>query len=151
MVKRSLTVSLHPSNPVPQIARLIDAALQKHCDLPQKIHADYQLELSTLMGLSFTAILAEGSQIASSRQYLATYLRYRNFNHHLDKLQQLSHAIATIVCSTIYSFKKLGFPLYYDSFMTALVNTLKLPIGDSDIEATKGIKNILQELFEHCS
>ena len=151
MVKRSLTVSPHSSNPVPQIAYLIDAALQEHCDLSPEFHADYQLELNTLMGLGLTAILAEGSRIWSNRPHFATFLRYRDFTQHTDKLEQLSHAIASIICNSIYPFKKLGLPLYYDSFVTALVNTLKSPDSDSNAETMKGIKKIMQELFEHCS
>ncbi len=151
MVKRSLTVSPRSSNPVPQIASLIDAALQEHCALSPEFHADYQLELSTLTGLGFTAILAEGSRIRSCRPHFATFLRYRDFTRHTDRLEQLSHAIAAIICSSIYSFKKLGFPLYYDSFVTALVNTLKSPDSASNAELTKGIKKIMQELFEQCS
>ncbi len=151
MVKRSLTVSPHSSNPVPQIAYLIDAALQEHCDLSYESHADYQLQLSTLTGLGLTAILAEGSRVQSCRPYFATFLRYRDFTQHTDRFEQLSYAIATIICSSVYPFKALGFPFYYDSFMTALVNTLKTPEGISNAETTKRIKQIVQELFEQCT
>jgi hypothetical protein len=151
MVKRSLTVSLHSSNPVPQIAYLIDTALHEHCDLSPEFHADYQLELSTVTGLSLTAILAEGSRIRSCKPHFATFLRYRDFTRHTDRLEQLSHAIAVIICSSIYPFKKLGFPFYYDSFLTALANTLKSPDDGSNAETMKGIKKIMQDLFEQCS
>lgn len=150
MANESVAVSPHSSNPVSQIANLIDTALQERCDLPADSHADYKQELATLVGLGFTAVLAEGSRIRSCRPHFATFLRYRDFTQHADKLEQLSHAIAEVVCSAIYPFKVLAHPMYYDDFVNALINTLKSS-NTHEAKIDKGIKKILQVLFEMCS
>lgn len=147
MVKRSLTVSLRSSNPVPQIADLFNAILQKHSHFSGKFYVHW---LSALVGLGFTAILAEGSRVQLCRSHFAIFLRYRDFIQHRDRLDQLSHAIAEIICNAIYAFKSLGFPLYYDSFMLAFANLLKSQDSVS-AESLKKIKKMMQELFEQCS
>jgi hypothetical protein len=147
MVKRSLTVSSHSSNPVPQIADLFNAILQKHSHFSGKFYVHW---LSTLVGLGFTAILAEDSRVQLCKPCFATFLRYRDFTQHTDKLELLSHAIAEIICHAIYAFKSLGFPLYYDSFMLAFANLLKSQ-DSVNAESLKKIKKMMQELFEQCS
>jgi hypothetical protein len=150
MANHILAVSPHSSNTVSQIAYLIDITLQERSDPSTESHVDYCRELATLMGLSFTAVLAEGSQVRSCKPHLATFLRYRDFVQHADKLEQLSHAIASMVCSAVYPFKILGHPKYYDDFVGALVNTLQSS-DTQNAEIEKGIKKIMQKLFEQYS
>ncbi len=147
MANDILAVSSRSSNLVSQLAYLIDTALQERCNLSTDSHADYHRALTTLAGLGFTAILAEGSQVRSCRPYLATFLRYRDFTLHTDKLESLSHAIAEIICGAIRPFNVLGHPMYYDDFITALVKALKSS-DTHDVKIDKGIKKMLQELFD---
>ena len=147
LANESLAVSSHSGNLVSTIAYLIKAALQERCESSPESHADYQRELVTVTGLGFTAVLAEGSQVRSCRPYFATFLRYRDFLQHTDKLEPLSHAIAGIICSALEPFGQLGHPRYYDDFIGALINALQ---SSNDHEAKKkgGIKRIMQLLFE---
>ncbi len=101
------------------------------------------------MGLGFTAILAEGNKIKSCKPHFFTCLRYHNFIEYPKELQQLSIAIAEIICTAIRPFRQLGFPLYYDSFVQALVCILK-SYGTNDAGKEKDIKKMLQQLFEMC-
>jgi hypothetical protein len=147
MANAILAVSPHSSNTVSQIAYLINTALQERCNLSNDSYADYHRIITTLMGLSFTAILAEGSSVRSCRLHLIYFLRYRDFTQHTDKLELLSHAMAEIICNAMHPFSALGHPSYFDDFITALVNTLKSS-DVHDVKADKRIKNVMQELFE---
>lgn len=151
MANESLAVSSPHGNLVSEIAYLIETSLQERCDFSPDDHpyADYRRELATLMGLGFTVILAEGSRIRSCRSHFAAFLRYRDFIQHSDKLPQLSIIIAEIIYSAIYAFKMLGFPLYYDSFVQALVRLLQSH-GLANAEKEKKIKKLIQQLFEMC-
>ena len=148
MANAILAVSPHSSNTVTQIAYLIDAALHERCDnFSTDSHEIYHRALSTLASLGFTAILAEGSRAQSCQPHFATFLRYRNFTQHADKLEILSHAIAEIICNAMYPFQRLGHPLYYDDFITSLVITLKSS-DEYDPKTDKRIKMLMQQLFE---
>jgi hypothetical protein len=150
MANESLAVSQHASNTVLHLAYLIHTALQERCHLSMQPHEDYHRAFKTLAGLGFTAVLAEGSRVRSCRPHFATFLRYRDFTRHTNKLEALSDAVAEIIYSAVCSFKMLGHPLYYDEFIAALVTTLQSS-DMNDATTSKGIKNMLQELFEQCS
>jgi hypothetical protein len=152
MANESLAVSQPHGNPVSEIAYLIETSLQERCDFSPEDYpySDYLRELKTLMGLGFTVILAEGSRVRSCRPHFATFLRYRDFIQHSDKLSQLAIVIAEIICSAIRPFKVLGFPLYYDSFVNKLANLLKSH-GIANTEQEKKVKKLIQQLFEMCS
>ena len=147
MAKHILSFSLPSSNLVSQLAYLINTALQERCSFSSDSHADYHRALSTLTGLGFTAILAEGSDVWPCRPHVATFLRYRNFPQHVTKLEPFSHAIAEITCRAIHPFSELGHPLFHDDFIAALVQTLKSS-DTCDPKTDKRIKIMLQELFE---
>src|SRR5579862_5740632 len=150
MAKDILTFSSPSSNLVPQLAYLINTALQERCGFSSDSHADYHRALATLMGLGFTAILAEGNDVWPCRRYVAKFLRYRNFPHHVTKLEPFSHAIAQITCRAIRPFHVLGHPLFHDDFIAALIQTLKTSDTCSP-KTDKMMKKMLQELFEKYS
>ena len=146
MANDMLTVSSRPRNLVSSIAQFIRTILQHHCDHLNESCIDYDHGLATLVGLSFTAILAEGSQIRSSRSYFATFMRYRHFTQHVDHLEAFSYAIAEMISRAIYSFRALGHPRYYEDFLAVLVNILKSsPMAGSEEE--KEIKEIMKILL----
>jgi hypothetical protein len=152
MANAILSTSTPLGNPVSEIAYLIDAALQERCHLPADIYLDtgYAESLATLVGLGFTAILAEGSRIRSCKPHLAYFLRYRHLTQQADKTDQLAMTLANIICNAIQPFRVLGFPMYYDDFVSALINVLTSPTAGSP-DTKNGIKNILHCLFEKCS
>jgi len=149
MAKDILAVSSRPSNPVPHLAYLINAALEERCSSVVNIPTDYQQQLCTLMGLSFTAVMAEGSRTRSCRPHLAAFLRYSNLTQHQERFERLSVAVAEMVCNAIYPFKILGFPRYYDDFMLAMTNTLSPSSTVSD-EIKDAIQEVLLKLLEKC-
>ncbi len=149
MAKEILAVSSRPSNPVSHLAYLIHAALKERSSVSDSFSTDYKRQLSTLVGLSFTAVLTEGSKTRSCRPYLAAFLRYSNLSQQQGKLEELSVAIAEMVCNAIHPFKVLGFPWYYDDFLLAMTHTVS-PSDAVSAETKKGIQEILLELLEKC-
>ncbi|MCE3238540.1 MAG: hypothetical protein K0R24_1521 [Gammaproteobacteria bacterium] len=152
MANGILASSTSLGNPVSEIASLIDAALQKRCHLPtdNDLGATYAQLLSTTVGLGFTAILAEGSRIQSCKPHLATFLRYRDLTQSANKASLLAMAIAKITCSAIQPFRVLGFPVYYDDFVSAFLHTL-YPHFDASSDIRKEIKKTVRRLFEKCT
>jgi hypothetical protein len=149
MAKHILAVSSRPSNPVSHLAYLINAALEERCSSTADIPTDYQQQLCTLMGLSFTAVMAEGSRTRSCRPHLAAFLRYSRSTQHQGKFERLSLAIAEMVCNAIYPFKMLGFPRYYDDFMLAMTHTLS-PSNTVTAKIKDAVQDVLLELLEKC-
>ncbi len=149
MAKEILAVSQRPSNPVSQLAYLIHAALDTRINHSDNFFIDYKQQLCTLVGLSFTVVLAEGSKIGAFRAHIATFLRYRSLIHQQDKLEALSVAIAEMICSAISPFTVLGFPRYYDDFLLALTHTVS-PSDTISIEIRNRIQKILLELLDKC-
>ena len=149
MAKEILAVSSRPGNPVSHLTYLIYAALEERSSFSDGFSIDYQRQLCTLVGLSFTAVLAEGSKTRQCGLSLAAFLCYSNLNQHQDKFEELSAAIAEMVCSSIYPFKVLGFPWYYDDFLLAMTHAVS-PSDAVSAETKNGIQEILLELLEKC-
>lgn len=102
-----------------------------------------------LLGLGFTAILSEGSQVQLYKPHFDFFLQHRDFTQHADKLEILSVSVAEIVCGALCPFHTLGHPSYYDDFIKALVVVLKSSEVDS-LAVEKGIRAIIQGLMEGC-
>ena len=149
MAKEILAVSSRPSNPVSQLAYLIHAALDTRRNHSDNFSTEYMQQLCTLVGLSYTAVLSEGSKAWSFRPHIAIFLRYRSLIHQSDKVEQLSVAIAEMICHAIYPFKALGFPRYYDDFLNAIIYVVSSS-DTTSIEIKNGIQEILLELLDQC-
>lgn len=102
-------------------------------------------QLHTLVGLSFTAMLADEGKIRSCRLSLI-FLRYGNLIHP-RKYEELAVAIAEITYSAFDSFKALGFPRYYDDFLLSMAHTASTSEIVSD-ETKNGIHEILLKLLD---
>jgi len=145
MAKDILAVSSRPSNPVSHLAYLIHAALEARSNHSDNFSTDYKQQLLTLVGLSYTATLAEGSKTRSCRPSLAAFLRYSNLIQP-EKFEQLSVAIAEMVCNAIQPFKVLGYPWYYDDFLLAMTHAVS-PSDAISVETKHGIQEVLFELL----
>jgi hypothetical protein len=151
MAKRIVTVSPQPSNPVSHIADLIHVALERRCGYSAASQKEFQQALAIVVGLSFTAILSEGSRLESCKPHLDFFLKCREFTQHTDDLKKLSVSISEIVSNAVYPFSVLGRPNYYADFMEAMVALLKSSPDADDTEADKRmLEMILRELFSRC-
>lgn len=144
MAEHMLAVSSRQNNPILDISSLINESLLNMCANSDRFYLDYN-ELSTLIGLSLTAIMAEGTQVDVCKTHFETFLRYRYFPK--QKLEEVSIAISEIIHHGLHSFKTLGFPRYYDDFIWSLHRTL------SSFSTTPiRIKQKLYQIFEqYCS
>ncbi len=150
MAKEILAVSQRPSNPVSQLAYLIHAALETRSHHSDNFSTDYKQQLCTLVGLSFTAVLTEGSKTGSFRPHIANFLRFRNLIHQPDKFEPLSVAISEMICNAILPFTVLGFPRYYDDFLVALTHAVS-PSDAISIEIKNRMQEILLALLDKCN
>lgn len=150
MAKRILAVSSRPSNLVSHLAYLIGKVLHERCDRPSDSHIGYRRVLSTLIGLGFTAIIADGKRVHQYRRHMSTFLRYCDFAQHAGKLSFLAKAVAEIVCAAIPRFSVLGHPIYYDDFIKALPLALQSS-NKVDAKTLNEAQLMLQDLFEKYS
>ncbi len=150
MAKGSVATPSHSINPVSHLSYLIEAVLQDSCDQPPDFHENYRRQFATLVGLSFTAMLAKGSWPRCSQWQLITFLGYGdNFTQSKDKFGELSILVAELVCNAISPFKLLGMPRYFDDFMLAMTSII-YPTSMELMEKKRNIRELLQTLFEKC-
>jgi hypothetical protein len=145
MANDILATSPHASN-FSCLTSLIYTALQTRYKVGDRSFTDYQQTISTLMGLSLTAILAEGSCIHRCRSHFFTFLRYRHIPKEADKQKQLSKAIAEMVCHAMHPFRSLGYPRYFFDFNSALINVLKSS-DTMDGKTEEKIRKMITRLF----
>jgi len=147
MANEILAASTRPCNYNLGIYSLILARLKKYCAMSDGAHYDISPELDTLVGLGFTAVLAERTNLHACQSRVNSFVRYRDFMLHKDKLSEIAVIIAEIIQYAMYSFNRLGFPRYYDDFVWALHKTLRLHYGTPE-EIKKETQRIIGMLFE---
>jgi len=104
-----------------------------------------------VIGLGFTAMLAESSQTQPCQLHLLAFLHCGdNFTQCIDKFERLSKTAAEVICSAINPFKLLGTPRYFDDFLLAITNVV-YPASMELIEKKQKTKELLQTLFEECN
>jgi hypothetical protein len=81
-------------------------------------------ELSTAVGLAFTAVMAEGIDVKFCRSALDIFLKYRQAINDPENLSAVTIAITTLLESGLSAFKNLGYPYYFDDFIWACKSTL---------------------------
>ena len=150
MAKESLAIRVRPRNYNLGIYWLIRERLQKHYASPDRIHYDGYSKLGALVGLGFTAVLAEGgTEIDLCKSRVDAYVRYRDIALHRDKIDEIAVTIAEIIQYAMYSFHKLEHPLYYEDFTKALRQFFILPDRtpeENEKETQHIIKKLLDEL-----
>lgn len=98
-------------------------------------------ELDILIGLAFTAILVQGTEVASCRAQLDIFLDYRHAHFYLP--QKITFAISHILKKGFSAFKFLGYPYYFDDFMGAYYRIL-----NSTNSISSWIKQEMQEILD---
>jgi hypothetical protein len=112
------------SNDITHLAQIIEAILQYYCTNASPFEKDYVKEISTLMGLGFTAIMVDGDLLSIYQPHFNTFLRYSHFKKHPSYLGVLSRAIAELTAGSAHLFRSLGYPAYHEHFMVAVKNTV---------------------------
>jgi hypothetical protein len=91
--------------------------------------------------------MSEGTHRQACKSRVDSFVRYRDFILHKDKLNEIAVVIAEIIQYAMYAFNKLDFPRYYDDFVWALHKTLRSHHGTPE-EIRKKNQRIIAMLFE---
>jgi hypothetical protein len=76
-------------------------------------------ELNTIIGLAFTAVLTQGTNVVLCRYELNWFLNNRDLIQHEDMLNILLPSIVYLLENGFRAFKSLGYPRYYDDFIAS--------------------------------
>ena len=141
MAKSMLSISTAPCNNFTEVFATNNAILNNKCPACHFRDGPYP-ELDTIVGLGFTAILTEGSEIDVCSTHIETYICFRDF-YHYGSAEILSATVSEIVSVSIRAFKKLGHPSYYNDFIWAIYRVISTdhPIP---IEIKQAIEKILK-------
>ena len=82
-------------------------------------------ELDILIGLAFTAILVQGTEITACRTQLSIFLDARQSS--LCISQKIVFAVCYLLKKGFSAFKFLGYPYYFDDFIVAYHRILNSP------------------------
>ena len=144
MAKEILAVSTHPSNPVSQLAELIQAALEERSNHSEYFSTDYKQQLHTFVGLGFTAVMRKAAnKVFSTYACILYYSTSRQ-----EKFKQLS-SNCRMICNAMHPFKVLGYPRYYDDFLLAATHTVD-PSDAASAETKNERQEKLLELLSKC-
>jgi hypothetical protein len=105
-------------------------------------------EISTLVGLSFTAILTDGATLLCIYEpHLRTFLRYyREFKEHQEYLHMFSRAIAEIIRGAAFVFSLVKSPAYHEEFIRLIHKALNnLRVSVKQIECNRLIDLLSRE------
>ncbi len=133
------------SNDISSLTKTFQIAFHYYCHHNSPFAQDYLKELSTLVGLGFTAVLVDGDCICAYDHYLKTFLAYRNFKAHPEALEILSSAVANMVSWAAQLFRLLDYPGYYDDFAASLEKTVGGTISHlyGNPEETERLLNVI--------
>ena len=131
-------LAAHPllRNDIPILAQLFEVSFDYYINHNSPFLADYLQALRTLIGLGFTAVLADRRLLCSYEFYLERFLAQGEGDFKLNQgaKRLIAQSAAEMVCTATLSFNVLRYPRYYDEFIKALYVTIaKIPI----ISATK--------------
>ena len=85
---------------------------------------EYLRDVLTLVGLSFTALLVDGSLLVTYETRLQTIIRYREFKEHQEYLHMFSRAIAEIIAGGTFVFEFVKYPNYHEEFLRLIHTTV---------------------------
>ena len=104
------------------MAHIFEISFDYYLEHKSPLQENYRRALKTVVGLGFTAILVDGGLVSIYLGRLETVVNHRNFTRGM--ITALALAIAEIVFEATYIFSILGYPSYYDDFISALKTIL---------------------------
>jgi hypothetical protein len=119
MAKRILAASSRHRNSILGIAPAKPSCLPNKYPVTDDFVPYSSDELSTLMGLAFTAILVEGREVDHFKSHFNTFIQYRYSLHHSEIADFVVAVMIQILQKGFVSFEALGHPRYFDDFIWA--------------------------------
>jgi hypothetical protein len=133
------------SNDISSLAQTFQVAFNYFCEHSSPFDQDYLKDLSTMVGLGFTATLADGDCISAYDNNLKVFIAHRHFKAHPEIIANLSLAIANMVSWATRLFGVLDYPRYYEDFALSVKNTVGGQISNlyRNPKETKRLLNII--------
>lgn len=122
MARASIAAKPLSCNEISLLAQLFERSFDYHLDHPSAFFTDYLQSLRTLAGLGFTAVLADGDLFSAYQISLNRFLEsnHGDFKENPGNKTNIAQTSSQMVANAIICFMALGFPRYYEDFVTAL-------------------------------
>ncbi|KTD25156.1 hypothetical protein [Legionella maceachernii] len=124
----NIRLTVHPlsRNDIAILANLFEASFDYYIHHNSPFFIDYLRNLRTLIGLGYTAILADGALLSVYQRYLDNFIEQKigNFRERQQNKLLIALSTAEMIGSAVISFSALKFPQYYDDFIEALYYTI---------------------------
>ena len=144
MVKQILAGDPLFRNDIFIIAQIIEHSLDYYHSPHSPLVSDYLQALRTLVGLGYTAVLADGYLRHAFEPYLARFLAAEEeINVHPKSKERMGRSAAKMVHIATLSFYKLKFTPHYTLFIALLRQTLSQVPGLGREEEVERILNHL--------
>jgi hypothetical protein len=124
MATKIVPVQPLSSNDISSLAQTFQVAFNYFCQHSSPFAQDYLRNLSTLVGLGFTAALVDGDCVSAYDSDLKVFIAHRNFKACPEIIANLSLAIANMVSWATKLFGVLDYPRYYEDFALSVKNTV---------------------------
>jgi len=135
------------SNDISSLAQILEIHLKHYCDHSSPSEGNYIKELRTLVGLGFTAVLADGGLISLYHRRLNIFLDHIDFKQHQESPTYLCTTIAEMIDLACRMFSTLGYPSYYDAFKASVckvTDTVISTLADKNDEVKRLLAIILK-------
>lgn len=139
-----LTAKPFPRNDISELAQLFECSFDTYLESSEFFYKKYLGSLRTLIGLGFTAALADRDLFSIYHRYLQQFLNNQegNFRKQIGAKTAIAQSTANMVQLATDCFYYLEYPPYYKSFLTALRYALQgLTLPDN-----KRVEEILLKL-----
>ena len=130
MAKSILAVEPLSRNDIPILANLFEVSFDYYINNNSPFFIDYLCSLRTLVGLGFTAVLADRTLLCIYQHYLERFIAHDEGNFRVSQHAKIliAQSVAEMVVTATVSFSALKNPRYYEDFRVALHYTLaKIP------------------------
>lgn len=146
MANRIMAAQPLSRNDLPILVQLFESAFDYYLDGYSPFFPDYLRALRTLVGLAYTATLADKSLLCSYQLYLARFLAENegDFRANPHAKRSIAQSVSEMVSTSTIAFNALKYPRYYDDFIEVLRCTIaKIPESPSE---KKEVSRILSYL-----
>ena len=140
MAKSILTGEPFSRNDISKLAHYFEQSFDYYLNNHSPFFNDYLKSLRTIVGLGFTAALADHDLLSTYQHYLERFIAMNegDFRVNPGAKRGIAQAVAEMVNTGGFSFYALKFPRYYHDFYEAvcytLVQTPKLSGEPNEVE-----------------
>ncbi|MBX9587486.1 MAG: hypothetical protein K2X50_09535 [Gammaproteobacteria bacterium] len=146
LAHNSLAVQPLSRNDISIIANLLKHSFDYYLNHQSPFFVDYLCSLRTLVGLGFTAVLADRSLLSIYQHYLNHFIGQKegDFRQSPEAKEMIAQSTAEMVGTAVISFRALRHPPYYGEFINSLHYTIaKIPeLKDGTNDSERILSNL---------